>query len=144
MKTTIKLLTIVAVVALCGHSKSYASAIAAQPCLKPVPHAHHKAAPVDSPACIAPQIVLPCPSPDEPLDYIPEVPNWYHYPVPTEIVEKPGFWSRIWTGATVGEGGPISAPRLMNAPEIDPSSAPSALTLLAGTLWLVVRKGKRL
>lgn len=143
MKNTIKFVALGLLVTLI-YSKSEAAEIKAQPCLKPVTHAHKKSGPVESPACVAPTIVLPCPTPEEPLDYIPEVPSWYRYPVTPDIQPTPGFWSRIWGGATADVvGGPASTPRFIAAPEIDPSSATSALTLLAGGLWIVIRKGKR-
>lgn len=135
-------LLLVAIAAMCGYSQCHAADVTAQPCLKPATHSHKASPPVASPACIAPQIVLPCPSPEEPLDYIPEVPSWYRYPVTPDVPVKPGFWSDIWSGITADTVGGSPVPRFMTAPEIDPSSAPSALTLLAGSLWLVVRKRK--
>lgn len=74
---------------------------------------------------------------------IPESPGLpdetFDAPVVADVVPSQGFWLPNLHGSA---GAP---PRLaMIAPELDGNSTGSALTLLAGGLWIVVRKGKRL
>lgn len=70
---------------------------------------------------------------------IPESPGLpdetFDAPVVADVIPSQRFWLPNLPGS--------AAPRLaMIAPELDGNSTGSALTLLAGCLWIVVRKGK--
>lgn len=128
-------------------------------CPKPLPALvkHHKKHAVVAPLCTcvadAPRtILLPAPEPD--IDLIPlsvypyytvissnspagEGDDWYIAPWPLDGYANP----RTPTVARILTGGHVPTPRIEQTPEIDPSGAGSALTLLVG--GLAVLRGRR-
>lgn len=109
-------------------------------CPKPKPHAKHAVVPVQS--CIV-KPALPVIA--EPLDEI-DMHVYYKYIIQTESVPcvlENAQPQHPWPVTTWIPYGPVnSRPSFIHAPEIDPNSAGSALTLLAGGIAILVSRRK--
>jgi len=124
-----------------------AAVIAANPCM--IPHKHKPHEPVQS--CTVPKpIILPCPAPEAPIEPIELPPMRYYVPVfvdapaPITADDSPTpMWDTVsgWfgDGPWVSSGPPHIGGNggWHRAPEIDPQSAGSAVTLLLAALAIL-------